>query len=326
MSADPTGALRLALWGGARIHWAGYEPYRDVVLASRRALLAAARTLCLLPEIIPAPRRDDVALLHAFCRQVDDAVDEAASPAAAAAELARFRAEYLGEAPPRPLIAALHAGRARMRLPREAVLALLEGIGGDLGSVRIADDAELLRYCYRVSGSIGLLLCPLLDIPRRAWPRAVDLGIALQLSNILLGVAQDARKDRIYLPATRLAKAGLDAEAVLRPPGGARLGPVLAGVAELAARYYRSADEGVRDIPWRYRHGVLVMSRVYDARGRAAAAGTGAGLGAATIAGCLAAVLGVSLTPRMLGLTAPPPHEHDLHAPIAGWPGTVGAG
>ena len=326
MSADPSGALRLALWGGARVHWPGYEPYRTVVVASRRSLLAAARTLCLLPEIIPAPRRDDVALLHAFCRQLDDAVDEAGSPAAASAELARFRAEYLGETPPRPLIAALHAGRGRMRLPRDAVLALLEGIAGDLDSVRIADDAQLLRYCYRVSGSVGLMLCPLLDVPRRAWPRAVDLGIALQLSNILLGIEQDARKDRVYLPSTRLARAGLDAEAVLRRPGGAPLRPVLAGVAGLAERYYRSADEGVRDIPWRYRHGVLVMSRVYGARGRAAPSGTGARLGPAKLAGCLAAVLRLSLTPRMLGLTAPPPHERDLHLPIAGWPGTLGAG
>jgi len=324
VSADPAGALRLALWGGTRVYWPGYEPYRDVVVESRRALLDAARTVCLLPEILPAARRDDVALLHAFCRQVDDAVDEAASPAAAAAELARFRAEYLREAPPRPLIAALHAGGSRMRLPSGAVLALLDGIGGDLGPVRIADDAELLRYCYRVSGSIGLLLCPLLDVPRRAWPRAVDLGIALQLSNILLGVEQDARRDRVYLPSTRLASAGLDAGVVLRQAGGAPLGPVLAGVAGLAERYYRSADEGVRDIPWRYRHGVLVMSRVYGARGRAAASGAGGTLGAATLAGRLAAVLRVSLTPRMLGLTAPPPHERDLHAPIAGWPGTVG--
>jgi hypothetical protein len=113
---------------------------------------------------------------------------------------------------------------------------------------------------------------------------------------------------------------------VLRGDPSERLPEVLAGVAALADRYYRSADEGARDIPWRYRHGVLVMSRVYAAMGRAAVASGGVPtpIGPLGNARCLLRVLLVSFTPRMLGITAPPPHEPDLHAAIAGWPGTVG--
>ena len=329
MTGDPVGAFRLALWGGDRVHWPGYEPWREVMVRSRRGLLDAARTLCLLPEILPPLVRDDVALLHAFCRHLDDTVDEAAGAEAAAAGLLRLEAELLGRAPARPLVAALLAGAPRMGFPREALLALLEGMRGDLGRVRIADDDELLRYCYRVSASVGLLLCPVLGIPPHAWPRAVDLGIGLQLSNILLGIGEDGRRDRVYIPQSRLARAGLVHEDVLGGRAGDRLRPVLEGIAALADRYYRSADEGARDIPWRYRHGVLVMSRVYAGLGRRAAregidrrGGTSVSAGEKALR--LVQVLGVSLTPRMLGLTGPPPHERELHRAIVGWPGTSG--
>ncbi len=329
MTSDPVGTLRLGLWGGERIHWPGYEPWRDVVLRSRRQLLEAARSLCLLPEILPPVVRDDVALLHAFCRHLDDTVDEAPSPGAAAAGLERIGAELHGTAPARPLVAALLAGAPRLGFPGHAMLALLDGMRGDLGPVRVPDDAELVRYCYRVSASVGLMLCPVLGIPRRGRVRAVDLGIALQLTNILLGVGADARRDRVYLPRTRLAAAGLTPEDLLRGRHLGRLGEVVAGVASLADRYYRSADEGARDIPWRYRHGVLVMSRVYGGLGRGAArradlTASRSGPGGAEKALRLAQVLALSLTPRMLGLTPPPPHERELHAAIAGWPGTAG--
>jgi len=329
VTADPVGALRLALWGGDRVHWPGYLPWREVVLDSRRQLLHAARPLCLLPEILPPVVRDDVALLHAFCRHLDDTVDEAPTPRAAAEGLERLGAEFLGEAPARPLLAAIRAGAPRMGFPRHAVLSLLDGMRGDLGPVRMADDAELLRYCYRVSASVGLLLCPVLGVRRRGWPRAVDLGLALQLTNIVLGVGDDARRGRVYLPRTRLADAGLAPEDVLREDGGGGLRAVVAGVVRMADRYYRSADEGGRDIPWRYRHGVLVMSRIYRAMGHQAARPERLHHRIAPTAAekvlRLAQVLAVSLTPRMLGITPPPLHEGELHAAIAGWPGTAEA-
>jgi phytoene synthase len=328
MTGDPVGAFRLMLWGGDRVHWPGYQPWRDVVLDSRRRLLAAARTLCLLPEILPPVVRDDVALLHAFCRHLDDTVDEAPDPAAAAAGLARLGAELRGTAAARPLVAAILAGAPRMGFPAHAMHALLRGMRGDLGPVRLADDAELLRYCYRVSASVGLLLCPVLGVRRRAWPRAVDLGIALQLTNIVLGVREDARRDRVYLPRTRLARVGLTPEQVLRGDEPERTRQAIAGLVALADRYYRSADQGARDIPWRYRHGVLVMSRVYGGIGRRAGrsgAPRAPGASAGEKALRLAQVLAVSLTPAMLGLTPPPPHDAELHAALAGWPGTGGA-
>jgi phytoene synthase len=328
MTGDPVGALRLALWGGSHVHWPGYAPWRTEVLESRRRLLAAARALCLLPEILPPVVRDDVALLHAFCRHLDDMVDEAPNLRAAADGLTRLGAELRGEAPARPLVAALLAGAPRMGVPAHAVHALLDGMRGDLGPVRMADDSDLVRYCYRVSASVGLLLCPVLGIARRGWPRAVDLGIGLQLTNIVLGVREDAGRDRVYLPRTRLARSGLTPEQVLRGEDAGRTRHVIRGLVAMADRYYRSADEGARDIPWRYRHGILVMSRVYGGMGRRAGQeGTHRAPAAASPAEKalrLAQVLAVSLTPRMLGLTPPPPHDAELHAAIAGWPGTGG--
>jgi phytoene synthase len=328
VKADPTGALRLALWGGSRVHWDGHAPWRDTLLQSRRALLAAARSLWLLPEILPPVVRDDVALLHAFCRHLDDTVDESRGAAEAAAGLSRLAAEVAGTVPRRPLLAALLAGAPRMELPEGAMLALIEGMRGDLARVRIADDDELIRYCYRVSSSVALMLCAVLRIPGRAWPRAVDLGIALQLTNIVEGVGDDARRDRVYLPRARLGAAGASAEDVIAGSAGEAVARVVSGLVDLGDVYYASADEGARDIPWRYRHGVLVLSRVYGSIGWQARR---RGLDprtkqprvhSAEKAFRLLQVAAVSLTPRMLGLTPPPAHDDRLHAPIAGWPGT----
>ncbi|HEY6036010.1 MAG TPA: squalene/phytoene synthase family protein, partial [Kofleriaceae bacterium] len=209
--------------------------FADTVAACRRELVGVMRSFWLIPELIPAPARDDIAVLYCFCRRLDDAIDEAPGEIAARAALAAWRAELAGLAAPRPLIAAFLASAARTGLPLACAEHLLDGMELDFGTVRIAGDEELLRYAYRVSAAVGLMLAPLLGVQgRQAEQRVVDLGLALQLSNILLGVAGDARRGRVYLPQTRLAAAGLTADDVLAAPTGPRLRPVLQGLAELA--------------------------------------------------------------------------------------------
>ena len=177
--------------------WSGYAEWADTVAACRAEFVRVARSFWLIPEIIPPVARDDVALLYCFCRHLDDAIDEDADTARAGAALARWRDELRGRAPARPLIAAFVAGAARSGLPLACAELLLDGVASDLGVVRVADDDELLRYAYRVSSSVGLMLAPLLGVrgAEAAW-RVVDLGLGLQLSNILLGVEGDARRGR----------------------------------------------------------------------------------------------------------------------------------
>jgi 15-cis-phytoene synthase len=307
--------------------WSGYGPWAETIAACRAEFVTVARSFWLIPELIPPVARDDVSLLYCFCRRLDDVVDEAPDADQARRGLERWRDEVRGRAPARPLIAAFLAGAKRSGLPLGCVELLLDGMEYDLGEVRVADDDDLLRYAYRVSAAVGLMLAPLLGVVREGLPRVVDLGLALQISNILLGVAGDARRGRVYLPATRLAAAGLTPAGVLADPGDARLGPVLDGLAQLAERYYRSAEDGAAAVPLRYRHGVLLLGRVYGALGRRAARSGGApitpsGLPLRARVFHLAELLAIAWRPRILGLRPPPPHDPALHRAVAGWPGS----
>lgn len=310
--------------------WPGYATWEETVRACRREFEQVARSFWLIPEIIPPLARDDVALLYCFCRRLDDAVDEAPDAEEARAALQRFRAELSGRAAPRPLVAAFLAGVPRTGLPLECAGDLLDGMESDLGTVRLADDDALLRYSYQVSSSVGLMLAPLLGVRgAEAERRVVDLGLALQLSNILLGVRGDARRGRVYLPATRLAAAGLRPDDVLRDAGDARLFPVLQGVAALADGYYRSAALGASLVPLRYRHGVLLLGKVYGELGWRAARGESApdapaGLPFRHKILRLAELFVTAWHPRTLGITPPPPHDPALHRAIAGRRGANG--
>ncbi len=152
----------------------------DTVLACRREFAAVARSFWLVPEVIPQPTRDDVALLYCICRRLDDAVDDAPDVDQARAALAVWRDELLERTTPRPLIAAFLDAADRTGLSRTHLDSLLDGMESDLGPVRVATDEELLRYAYRVSATVGLMLAPLLGARGvEAERRAVDLGIAL---------------------------------------------------------------------------------------------------------------------------------------------------
>ena len=310
--------------------WRGYAPWARTVAECRREFVRVARSFWLIPEIIPKVARDDVALLYCVCRRLDDAVDEAPGVAQARAALDRLGDELSGRAPPRELVAAFLAGVPRTGLPLECVRDLLDGMESDLGIVRIADDDALLRYAYQVSASVGLMLAPLLGVRGgEAERRVVDLGLALQLSNVLLGVQDDARRGRVYLPATRLAGAGLGPEDVLDDPGDPRLRPVLRGVAALADAYYRSAALGAALVPLRYRHGILLLGKAYGELGWRAARGDPApsapgGLPFSFKVLRLAELVASAWHPRTLGMIAPPPHDPALHRAIAGRRGANG--
>ena len=299
----------------------------ETVRECRREFEEVARSFWLIPELIPSPARDHIGLLYCFCRRLDDAVDEASDAEQARAALARWRDEVAGRAPPRPLVAAFVAAAPRSGMPLECVAHLFDGMELDLGLVRIADDDELLRYAYRVSAAVGLMLAPLLGVRGAdAEARVVDLGIALQISNILIGVCSDAERGRVYLPATRLAAAGLGADDVLAAPGDPRLLPVLADLAALAHRYYRSALTGAAAVPLRYRHGVILLGNAYEELGWRAAHGrtapsTPAGLPFVAKALQLAELFATAWHPRTLGLAAPPPHDRALHRALGAWRG-----
>ena len=158
---------------------------------------------------LPPPRRRAIMALYAFCREVDDVVDEIADPAIARQKLAWWRGEvaatFAGH-PRHPVGKALLPVIGAFGLPREHFDAIIDGMQMDLDWNRYPDFATLESYCHRVAGVVGLLSAEIFgyrDAATRTYAR--NLGLALQLTNIIRDVGEDARRNRIYLPLDELA-------------------------------------------------------------------------------------------------------------------------
>jgi 15-cis-phytoene synthase len=155
-------------------------------------------------------RRRAITALYAFCREVDDVVDEVSDPGVARAKLAWWRAEvtgaYIGTAQ-HPVARALMPVVATYGLPQAHLQTVIDGMAMDLDQSRYLDFAALEIYCHKVAGAVGLMSAEIFGYTRpetRGYAR--DLGVAFQLTNILRDVGEDARRGRIYLPQDDLAR------------------------------------------------------------------------------------------------------------------------
>lgn len=237
---------------------AGVERAHQVMQHHARTFSAAAAWL--------APHTyDAIASVYLFCRTVDDLADEDADDEA----LAAIQAELRGEVSPSPVVEQMLALRQH-GVPMDAAVDLVEGCRQDLAStVRIADQAEVVRYGYLVAGTVGRIVSPLLGVDDpRAEPFAVDLGIGMQLSNIARDVGEDAERDRVYLPETWLEEAGLTDRDVIDGGRDDEVAKVVQRLLDLAEVYYASSDAGLRYLPARARLAVCLASRRYRGIGR----------------------------------------------------------
>jgi phytoene synthase len=224
-------------------------------------------------RILPAVKRRAIYALYAFCRVVDDCVDEADGEGEAG--LARWAAEvhrcYAGR-PETELGRELAEAVALFPIPRSLFEAIVEGCRMDLATCRYRTFADLRLYCERVASAVGLASIEIFGYEDpRCRDYAVELGLALQLTNILRDVGADAARDRLYLPLEDLAAHGVEEEALLaaardarrpRPPG---LDALLAFEADRARAHYARAKEL---LPERDRRSMLaaeIMAAVYRA-------------------------------------------------------------
>lgn len=269
------------------------------------------------------------ALLYAFCRRLDDLVDEK-PPEEAREALACVRRDLARGASGDPVVASFLQLRREIGLPRAVVDAFVDGLASDLGPVRVAHPSALVRYAYGAAGSVGVMLCAAFGVrDARALPFAVDLGVAMQLTNIARDVLEDARRDRVYLPESLLSPRVTPRALVLGDPE-ARIEAYVAvrRLLDLADRFYRSADLGMRFLPWRARLAVLTASRVYEAIGgaigrephlywkRRAVVGR-----AGKLWHTLRAVASLVARPRYWNVRRAPVHDAQLHVPLRGLPG-----
>ncbi|ARU31654.1 squalene synthase HpnD [Sulfuriferula sp. AH1] len=168
---------------------------------------------------LPAPRRRAIIALYAFCREVDDIVDECSDEHVAQTKLNWWRQEisdlYQGQ-PHHPVSHALLPVIRDFNLPAEQLLEIIDGMEMDLNLHRYEDFKSLRLYCHRVAGVVGELSAVIFGYTDRATLRyAADLGLAFQLTNIIRDVGEDARRNRIYLPMDELAKFNVPASDIL---------------------------------------------------------------------------------------------------------------
>jgi phytoene synthase len=165
---------------------------------------------------LPREKREALEAVYSYCRLVDDVVDEDAPAATKLAGIARWRGEldavYGDAEPTHPVSARLRTAVQRFPIRREDMEAVIDGCAMDVDKTRYADWDELRLYCYRVASAVGLMCIEIFGYSgpaEQARRYAIDLGIALQLTNILRDVAEDAQRGRIYLPSDELAAFGV---------------------------------------------------------------------------------------------------------------------
>jgi phytoene synthase len=224
------------------------------------------RTFFLASRFLPPARRRAILAAYAYCRTADDIVDLAPTAGldAVAASLARW-GEQLAE-PRDPIAVAFAAARARFAVPVEPVHDLLAGIRMDLTPARFASWKELREYCHLVAGTVGLIVAPILGCrDSRALEHAAGLGIAMQLTNILRDVAEDARGGRLYLPLDELEAFGCDPDAILagRPGDPDRFAELMAFQIARARSIYAEARRGIPALAPSGRLTTLAASRLY---------------------------------------------------------------
>ncbi len=216
---------------------------------------------------LPAERRRAITALYAFCREVDDVVDEGMDPQVAAAKLAWWRAEvanlFAGRAQ-HPVTRALEPHRDNFGLSAARLNEIIDGMEMDLQQSRYLDWPGLETYCYRVASVVGLLAAGIFGYrDARTLDYARNLGIAFQLTNIIRDVGEDARKNRVYLPIEDLQRFGVPAADILQARETPAFRALMQFEAERARGYYASAMSALPAADRRTQRPGLIMAAIY---------------------------------------------------------------
>lgn len=217
---------------------------------------------------LPAQRRRAITALYAFCREVDDAVDEASEVQLAAAKLAWWRAEvanlYAGN-PQHPVSRALAPLKEEFSITAQRLNEIIDGMEMDLTQTRYLDWPGLERYCYLVAGVVGLLAAGIFGYRNpRTLEYARQLGIAFQLTNVIRDVGEDARKNRIYVPMDELKRFNVPASDLLQAREGDAFRALMAFQAERARSHYAKALGALPAEDRRAQRPGLIMAAIYS--------------------------------------------------------------
>jgi 15-cis-phytoene synthase len=216
---------------------------------------------------LPPPRRRAIIALYAFCREVDDVVDEVSDPVVAGAKLAWWRREvaliFSGQ-PSHPVALALQPVVRDYQLPEAHFQAVIDGMAMDLSQHRYLDFAALELYCHRVAGVVGLMSAEIfgyVDPATKGYAR--DLGVAFQLTNIIRDVGEDARRGRIYLPQDELQRFEVPPSALIRGQYSAEFRHLMRFQVVRAREWYERAFAQLPAQDRKAQRAGLVMAAIY---------------------------------------------------------------
>ncbi len=218
---------------------------------------------------LPPERRRAITALYAYCREVDDVVDECHDPALAHTKLAWWRTQvsaiYSDESNPQhPVAQALVPVVQTFELPQEQLQEIITGMEMDLTQNRYADFAALRTYCHHVAGIVGTLSAKIFGyIQPETLEYAENLGIAFQLTNIIRDVGEDARRGRVYLPLDELAHFNVQVADILHRRETDDFKRLMEFQIERALGFYRDAFALLPALDRKSQRAGLVMAAIY---------------------------------------------------------------
>ena len=238
----------------------------------REIITKGSKSFSLAAKLFDAQTRDAAIFLYGWCRYCDDQVDEAGK-SGNRDELERRLQElrertasaFSLEPQQEPVFVALQYIVHRYSIPAHYAIELIEGMAMDVECTRYANLRELLLYCYRVAGTVGLMMSHVMGLrDESALKHAADLGIAMQLTNIARDVTEDASMGRIYFPLDWLNEANIAPDEIAAPANREKLAVITLRLLREAERYYRSGDAGLWHLSFRSACAVSAARHVYS--------------------------------------------------------------
>ena len=233
-------------------------------LDADRVLAAKGKSFYWARHLLGPKHASRATRLYRFCRYVDDLADEDQSAARSKKNITALRESILSGSTEDVVVQDGLALINACQIDKRAVLDLIAGVWSDTELVRMEDDAHLVQYCYQVAGTVGLMMCKVLDVDHpEAEAFAIDLGIAMQLTNVCRDIQADALVDRRYIPSALVD--GLAPSELIHPSEAHKqmVQQAVATLLNLADDYYQSGERGLSYLPFRARLAILVAARLY---------------------------------------------------------------
>lgn len=255
-------------------------PRDQLVADARESISKGSQSFKSASKLFAPDTRERAWLLYSWCRSLDDLTDgqelghagsQTADPEATQARLRALTAAALDSEDPVPQpFAALRQVARETGMPRELIEDHLTGFALDAQQWRPESEADLLRYCYHVAGSVGCMMAVVMGVDpddHDTLDRACDLGLAFQLANIARDVVPDALVGRCYIPSQWLAERGLSEADIAAPSNRPAIAAIARSLVALSQPYRASARIGAARLPGRSRLAVLAADAIYGAIG-----------------------------------------------------------